>query len=254
MTNEIKYSIIDSTNNEAQRQLQNGVAPKGDFVIRADFQTDGRGQRGNTWYSPNAMNLMFSYVFFPTKLEVRNQFMLSQASAIAVAEYLKQKGVEDVSIKWPNDVYVGMKKICGMLIENTVSGHYIRYSIIGIGLNINQTTFPDNLPNPISLTKCTGKQYDLDQEFSTIIEILRQKIYDISASNAETLMSQYKSIMLGLDRTLIYRSGGKVFKGIIRDVDRHGMLTVEDAETNVQQSYAFNEVNLVIPEQKKENI
>ncbi|MBR4324827.1 MAG: biotin--[Bacteroidales bacterium] len=156
MTNEIKYSIIDSTNDEAQRQLQNGIAPKEDFVIRADFQTDGRGQRGNTWHSPNAMNLMFSLVHYPVKLEARHQFMLSQAAALSVAEYLAQKGVADVSIKWPNDIYVGMKKICGMLIENAVSGHYIRYSIIGIGININQTAFPDNLPNPTSLAIQTG--------------------------------------------------------------------------------------------------
>lgn len=254
MDNEIRYSIIDSTNNEAQRQIQNGVAPKGDFVIRADFQTDGRGQRGNTWHSPNATNLMFSYVYFPVKLEARHQFMLSQAAATAVVEYLKLKGVEDVSIKWPNDIYVGMKKICGMLIENTVSGHYIRYSIIGIGININQTQFPENLPNPTSLTLHTGVQYNLDEEFTTILEILRQKIYDISTANAATLMQNYKSVMLGLNKTLIYRSGGKVFKGIIRDVDHYGMLTVEDDETHEAQQYAFNEVNLVIPEQKKENI
>ena len=254
MDNEIRYSIIDSTNDEAQRQIQNGVAPKGDFVIRADFQTDGRGQRGNTWHSTNAMNLMFSYVYFPVKLEARHQFMLSQAAALSVAEYLKGKGVNDVSIKWPNDIYVGMKKICGMLIENTVSGHYIRYSIIGIGVNINQTQFPENLPNPTSLANNTGLQYNLDDEFSTIIEILRQKIYDISTANADALMQNYKSVMLGLDKTLIYRSGGKVFKGIIRDVDHHGMITVEDAETHEAQQYAFNEVNLVIPEQKKENI
>lgn len=254
MTNEIKLSIIDSTNNEAQRQIQNGVAPKGDFVIRADFQTDGRGQRGNTWHSPNALNLMFSYVYFPVKLDVRHQFMLSQAVSTAIAEYLTRKGVEGVSVKWPNDIYVGMKKICGMLIENTVSGHYIRYSIIGIGININQTQFPENLPNPTSLTIHTGRQYNLDEEFSTIIEILRQKIYDISTANADALMQSYKSVLLGLDKTLIYRSGGKVFKGIIRDVDHTGKITVEDAETHEAQQYAFNEVNLVIPEQKKENI
>ncbi|MBR2201783.1 MAG: hypothetical protein IJ894_13780, partial [Bacteroidales bacterium] len=78
--------------------------------------------------------------------------------------------------------------------------------------------------------------------------------YDISTANADALMRNYKSVMLGLDKTLIYRSGGKVFKGIIRDVDHNGMLTVEDAETHEAQQYAFNEVNLVIPEQPKENI
>ncbi len=254
MTNEIKYKIIDSTNSEAQRQLQNGVAPKEDFVIRADFQTDGRGQRGNTWYSPNAENLTFSYVFFPPKLEVQNQFMLSQAVSVAVAQYLMDRGVEDVSIKWPNDVYVGMKKICGMLIENSVSGHYVKYSIVGVGVNINQTVFPENLPNPTSLSIVTGRQYDLDAEFSQLMALIREGLYYISRKNAPALMQRYKSMLLGLNRTLIYRSGGKVFKGIIRDVDSHGYLQLEDEATHEVQSYAFNEVNLVIPEQKKENI
>ena len=255
MTNEIKYKIIDSTNSEAQRQLQNGVAPKEDFVIRADFQTDGRGQRGNTWYSPNAENLTFSYVFFPPKLEVQCQFMLSQAVALAVASYLKDRGVQDVSIKWPNDVYVGMKKICGMLIENSVSGHYVKYSIVGVGVNINQTVFPENLPNPTSLSLVTGgKSYDLDEEFPQLISMIREGLYMISRKNAQILMQNYKSMLLGIGRTLIYRSGGKVFKGIIRDVDSHGYLQLEDEATHEVQSYAFNEVNLVIPEHKKENI
>lgn len=254
MTNEIKYKIIDSTNSEAQRQLQNGVAPKEDFVIRADFQTDGRGQRGNTWYSPNAENLTFSYVFFPPKLEVQNQFMLSQAVATAIASYLQDHGVADVSIKWPNDVYVGMKKICGMLIENSVSGHYVKYSIVGVGININQTKFPENLPNPTSLSIVAGGSYDLDDEFAKLISLIREGLYFISHRNAPVLMQKYKSLLLGMDRTLIYRSGGRVFKGIIRDVDSHGYLLLEDDATHEVQSYAFNEVNLVIPEQKKENI
>jgi len=254
MTNEIKYKIIDSTNSEAQRQLQNGVAPKEDFVIRADFQTDGRGQRGNTWYSPNAENLTFSYVFFPPKLEVQHQFMLSQAVSVAVADYLKDNGVQDVSIKWPNDVYVGMRKICGMLIENSLSGHYVKYSIVGVGVNINQTVFPENLPNPTSLSLSTGNTYDLDAEFAKLIGLIREGLYFISRKNEAVLMQRYKSMLLGLNRTLIYRSGGKVFKGIIRDVDSHGYLMLEDEATHEVQTYAFNEVNLVIPEMTKDNI
>ncbi|MCQ2250631.1 MAG: biotin--[acetyl-CoA-carboxylase] ligase [Bacteroidales bacterium] len=254
MTNEIKYKIIDSTNNEAQRQLQNGVAPKEDFVIRADFQTEGRGQRGNTWYSPNAENLTFSYVFFPPKLEVQHQFMLSQAVSVAVADFLIDNGVQDVSIKWPNDVYVGMRKICGMLIENSLSGHYVKHSIVGVGVNINQTVFPENLPNPTSLSLCTNRQYNLDDEFAKLIGLIREGLYFISRKNEAALMQRYKSMLLGLNRTMIYRSGGKVFKGIIRDVDSHGYLVLEDEASHEVQTYAFNEVNLVVPEMIKENI
>lgn len=254
MTNEIKYKIIDSTNNEAQRQLQNGMAPKEDFVIRADFQTDGRGQRGNSWHSLNAENLTFSYVFFPQKLEVQNQFLLSQAVSTAIVRYLQDLGVQDVSIKWPNDIYVGMLKICGMLIENSVSGHYIKNSIVGVGININQTKFPDNIPNPTSLSIQTGKKYDLDDEFAVLMGHIRTALESISLRPNPDLMPLYKSLMLGMNKTMVYISGGKVFKGIIRDVDKYGMLSVENADTHETMAYAFNEVNLVVPEVKKENI
>lgn len=246
--NEIKYKVIDSTNDEAQRQLQSGMAPREDFVIRADFQTAGRGQRGNSWYSHDAENLTFSYVFFPEKLPVQNQFMLSQAVSTAIVKYLQDLGVEGVSIKWPNDIYVGMKKICGMLIENSVAGHYIKSSIVGVGININQTSFPDNLPNPTSLKLNTGDSYNLDTEFMTLLGHIRTALQSITMGRNPDLMHLYKSHMLGMDTPLRYISGGKVFNGIIRDVDSYGMLQLENEETREVVSYAFNEVNLVIPE------
>ena len=246
-----KFKIIDSTNSEAQRQLQSENAPKEDFVIRADFQTDGKGQRGHTWQAENAANLTFSYVFMPENLDVRNQFLLSQTAALSVVEFLEKNGIENPVIKWPNDIYVGMKKICGMLIENTLSGHLIKNSIIGIGINVNQSIFPENLPNPVSMTNLTGKFYDLENLFAQMIEILQKRLQSLDVNNFSALKEEYLKKLLGLNRTLIYSSHGQIFKGVIKDVDSHGYITVFNENSGDNTTYDFNQINLIIPEQKK---
>ena len=251
MIKEQKFKIIDSTINEAQRQLQTENPPKEDFVIRAEFQTDGRGQRGNTWEAQNAANLTFSYVFFPLQMQVKNQFQISQAAALSVVEFLKKNSIENVSIKWPNDIVCSGKKICGMLIENSVSGHYIKSSIIGIGINVNQSLFRENLPNPVSMTNITGKFYNLDEKFYEVVSILRQRLSLLKEGDFAALKEEYMSNLLGLNRTLIYSSSGTIFKGVIKDVDQRGYITIFNENTLSESKYAFNEVNLIIPEQKK---
>lgn len=249
--NIIHLNIIDSTNDEAQRRISQDRESKEDFVIRADFQTDGRGQRGNIWESESSKNLMFSYVFHPKELMVTSQFMLSQTTAAAVAEYLENRQIPNVSIKWPNDIYSGMKKICGMLIENSVSGKYIKSSILGIGININQGTFPENLPNPVSMKILSGKEYNLNDELNVFLEILQKHLAHIQNGETEILRQNYMSRLLGLNKTLVYNSQGKVFKGIIRDVDPTGFITVENQLSGESKKYDFKEIELIIPEQTK---
>ncbi|MBQ1885404.1 MAG: biotin--[Bacteroidales bacterium] len=249
--NIVHLTIIDSTNDEAQRRIQQNRESKEDYVIRADFQTDGRGQRGNIWESESRKNLMFSYVFHPKELAVNNQFMLSQATAAAVAEYFESRNIPDVSIKWPNDIYTGMKKICGMLIENSVSGKFIKTSILGIGINVNQETFPENLPNPVSMKIITGKEYNLDTEMDVFLEILQKHLAHIQHDEREILRQNYMKRLLGLHKTLVYNSQGKVFKGIIREVDPFGFITVENEQTGECKQYDFKEIELIIPEQNK---
>lgn len=119
-------------------------------VIVADFQTSGRGQRGNSWESDPGKNLLFSTVIFPEFLEARRQFLISQIISLAIKEELDTY-TSDISIKWPNDIYWKEKKICGMLIENDLMGRNINQSIAGIGININQEIFHSSAPNPVSL-------------------------------------------------------------------------------------------------------
>ena len=141
------YRTIDSTNTQAAREIDS--AAEGTVWI-ADFQTAGRGQRGNKWESAESENLTFSILFRPTFLSPAQQFKISQIASLGVLRYLHSKGI-DAKIKWPNDIYVGDRKICGTLIENSLRGDKLAVSIAGIGLNLNQRIFASDAPNPTSL-------------------------------------------------------------------------------------------------------
>ena len=141
---------IDSTNEEAKRHISDIDNLS---VLSAYEQTEGRGQRGNTWTSTPGENLMFSIVLKNPKISARDQFGINEITSLSVVDFLSQHGIS-ARIKWPNDIYVGSKKICGILIENSLRGSGISSSIIGIGLNINQRNFDVNLPNPTSMVLC----------------------------------------------------------------------------------------------------
>ena len=148
---------VDSTNLEAKRNISDIDNLS---VLSALEQTAGRGQRGNTWTSNAGENLMFSIVlkFSPEDsglggLDARDQFVLNEIAALSVVDFLRSHGIH-AQIKWPNDIYVGSRKICGILIENSIRGNWLSSSIIGIGLNINQRNFDVNLPNPTSMALC----------------------------------------------------------------------------------------------------
>lgn len=140
-------------------------APHG-LVVAAREQTAGRGQRGNTWESGPGLNLSFSIVLRPAGIHPARQFCISEAVALAVAETveeeLRSNGVDDpVYVKWPNDIYVGDRKICGILIENTITGTHIDKSVVGIGLNVNQREFLSDAPNPVSIIQLTARETPL---------------------------------------------------------------------------------------------
>jgi len=139
MFNHIHIEQIDSTNNELRRLISH--EPIDNFtMLTAEYQTSGRGQVGNTWESEKGKNLLMSILMRPKQLDVRQQYMLSMSLSVAVVRALRPI-VNNVEIKWPNDIYVGNKKLGGILIENMLKGIFIDYSIMGLGLNVNQTKF-----------------------------------------------------------------------------------------------------------------
>jgi len=171
----LKFYIkeTDSTNNLIRKMMQDEVLPEG-FMVYTDFQTAGKGQPGNTWESEDGENLLFSIVLYPHKIPINEQFILSEIVSLSIKNVLS-KYTDKISVKWPNDIYWNDRKIAGILIENSLKKNLINHCIIGIGLNINQTVFRSDAPNPVSLKQITGKEMDREIILSEIhTEILRQ--------------------------------------------------------------------------------
>ena len=184
---------VDSTNEEAKRQISDIDNLS---VLSALEQTAGRGQRGNKWTSNTGENLMFSIVLKDPKISARDQFVLNEIASLSVVDFLSMHGIT-ARIKWPNDIYVGAKKICGILIENSLQGSAISSSIIGIGLNINQRNFNVNLTNPTSMVLCRAEDGPLDihrclEEFMDIFTSLHDRFLS-SACDLSPLRQSYLS-------------------------------------------------------------
>ena len=167
---------VDSTNNETSRHIS---CLDNLSVVSALSQSSGRGQRGNVWLSEPGENLTFSIVHKYEKYELaaKNQIVVSAIAALSVVALLSEYGI-DAEIKWPNDIYVGEKKICGILIEHTVAGDYISHSIVGIGLNVNQCNFDVSLPNPTSIALCQDnfQRIDLDICLDQFMDIYKRNL------------------------------------------------------------------------------
>ena len=164
----IKLESVDSTNNYTSKLLADNKLTEGTVVL-AGYQNSGRGQINNTWESEPGKNLLMSVILYPEFLPVQQQFLLSKVVALGVRDMLA-KFVDEVKIKWPNDIYIGDKKIAGILIENSIMGYTIGSSVAGIGININQEVFLSNAPNPVSLFQLKGNFFDLDELFGILCE------------------------------------------------------------------------------------
>ena len=177
---------VDSTNRavrEAISRLDNLS------VVAAHGQTAGRGQGTHTWHSLPGQNLTFSLLFRPNNLETDDIILITCGTTLGIRDYLLGQGVPS-RIKWPNDIWVGERKICGILIENRLDGKRVTESIIGIGLNINQTDWPADLPNPVSLKEITGKDYDLDAELPSLAEKICRRLSEIDSATGRMRLQE----------------------------------------------------------------
>lgn len=250
------YGSIDSTNLQAHRELAD--AQEGSVWV-ADFQTAGRGQRGNTWESGAGKNLLFTVLLRPDFLHVTKQFAISQIAALAMVKYLETKGLSP-KIKWPNDIYVGDKKICGILIEHTVAGANLSASILGIGININQTQFCSDAPNPISLLLALGNsgvEFDRPQELAQILEQL-MLLYDTMYINGQTSDDGVALEKINAEyHKYLYRKGEwhkfyevsgeekREIEGKILGVNNFGCLLLEYPDSSVKD-YSFQQIRYIL--------
>ena len=245
----IWLASTDSTNEEAKRRISDIDNLS---VVSALEQTQGRGQRGNTWSSNTGENLTFSLILKSIGIQARNQFILTEFASLSIVEFLVRHGIE-AHIKWPNDIYVGSGKICGILIENSIRGDHISESIIGIGLNINQRNFEEWIPNPTSMSLCT-------KETTFDIRLCLEELTDIFRTNAELyirnqqstelnkLRDEYISRLWLKDEQAVFNDirESKEFKGIIRNISPVGHLLVEDIEKGELIEFAFKEIAYMI--------
>lgn len=239
----IRVSETGSTNNFMQDLCSQQKVEEFTTVV-ADFQTSGKGQRGNSWESEPYKNLLFSFVLFPEFLEARRQFLISQIVSLGVKEEL-DKYTSGISIKWPNDIYWNEKKICGMLIENDLMGRNINQSIAGIGININQEEFHSPAPNPVSLRQITGKQYDIFEILKNIM-LRIQSYYELLKKNdTESIAVPYEKSLFRAEGMHRYRDANGEFFARIVGVEPEGRLILED-EMQTKRGYMFKEVEYLL--------
>lgn len=233
----------NSTNNHLQALCAEQQIKEFTTVV-TDFQTSGRGQRGNSWESEPNKNLLFSFVLFPVFLEPRRQFLISQIVSLAIKEELETY-TKDISIKWPNDIYWKDKKICGILIENELMGKNINQSIAGIGININQEMFYSTAPNPVSLWQITGKRYDCFEILKNIMLRIRT-YYDLLQKNeTSSIATSYEKSLFRKEGMHRYKDAKGEFLARIVGVEPEGKLILED-ETLTKRGYMFKEVEYIL--------
>ena len=216
-----------STNTLLKELIAKGQEPK---FIYAGYQTAGRGQTGNSWESEEGKNLLCSILLPPDK----NLYFLNIAVGVAILRLLG----EDFTIKWPNDIYYGDKKVAGILVENAIIGNEVKYSIAGIGLNVNQTVFRSDAPNPVSLKQITGKEYDIDA--------LMQRLYEaIQAVLKEDVWSEYKDHLYRREGFWPFEDKNGVFEARIEDVLPTGEIVLCDKSGQTRQ-YGFKQIKYII--------
>lgn len=226
----IRFKNIESTNQYLQSLLDEGV-DIADNVVTADFQTSGKGQGKNVWQSEDGKNLLFSIALDMSFLKAECQFLLTQMVSVAMIDVLKKYLPEgNLFVKWPNDIYFNDKKIAGILIKNEIKGMMLGTSIIGIGLNVNQTDFDECLPNPISMKMITGNDYDLGIILNDICNELRAMSHELSDNARCSLLTahRYTDKLFRYKEWSLYEHEGVVKEMMIVGYDRFGRLVLKE--------------------------
>ena len=217
------------------------------YTVVAKSQTNGKGQRGNSWESESGKNLTFSIVLYPTALEANKQFILSMLAALACHEALSNY-TNGFSIKWPNDIYWKDKKIGGILIENELEGKYITQSIIGFGLNINQEAFHSDAPNPVSLKQIIGAEVNLQEVLMKVVHSIIAGYRQLEAYFNITqlaISAMYRKHLYRRKGLFPYRDAQGDFLAEQQEVEPDGHLVLKDEQGTLRR-YAFKEVTFVL--------
>lgn len=238
----VRLEVIDSTNNYAKQQIMENELAEGTVFLTYE-QTSGRGQQKNAWESEPRQNLLFSIVLCPDFIEMRRQFQLSKVISLGIYSAIN-KYVSGVRIKWPNDIYVGDRKLCGILIENSVMNGVLNNSIVGIGLNINQTVFRSDTPNPVSLKMLTNQHYACEVILTEVLSEIDKYYCMLRDGLDERIDREFLTALYRLNEMHLYKSEDELFEGQIIGVNEIGQLLIRKKDGKVLE-FHFKEVEFL---------
>lgn len=241
---------IDSTGSTNTWTAQHAAELPSMTMVSAVSQTQGRGQRGNVWESEPGKNLTFSVLVRPEGVPAREQFAISEATALAVADLLEAHGME-AKVKWPNDIYIGHRKVCGILIEHAVMGTGLMHSILGVGLNVNQTYWYGDAPNPVSMAMAASTEFDLASLRTEAARLLETRLQQASTpqGRAELHSGFMHRLYRGDSGFHPWRrtADGQIFEARIVGVGSQGLLQLEDT-CGARHEYTFKEIEHILPQ------
>ncbi|MDE7402702.1 MAG: biotin--[acetyl-CoA-carboxylase] ligase [Muribaculaceae bacterium] len=224
-------------------------------MVMAARQSAGRGQRGNSWESEPGKNLTFTLLYRPVDFPARNQFAISEAVALAIVDFLIANSI-GAKVKWPNDIYVADSKISGILIEHSLQGSKIEHSRIGVGLNVNQSVFLSDAPNPVSMTQLSGKEYEISRVAAAVGNCLERRLAMTASPEGRRLLHRefLNQLWRGDGRAYPFRRPGqKPFEGTITGISEFGPISVRDNESGTTDEYAFKEIEFLLADTNKAN-
>jgi BirA family biotin operon repressor/biotin-[acetyl-CoA-carboxylase] ligase len=241
----IVLSITESTNNYAMAKLHAGMVQYVTCFLATE-QTQGRGQRGKIWISNPGDNITMSAAF-PLSGRVSANvtafpFVLSASMALGCYDFIKDCGLPDLYIKWPNDIYVGDRKAAGILIENVYRGSTWEWAVVGTGVNLNQIDFPAEAGKAISLKMITGFHYNPVHLGRSLFSFLIQRFEKLKDESAEAIIAEYNSRLYKKNQTIKLKKGNIVFPALVKQVNEAGQLVIQAA---TEQSFNVGEVEFV---------
>ena len=242
--NIVRLKRVDSTNNFLKSELSKSTPLPEGTVILAEEQFAGRGQVNNTWYSEPFKNLTISLLLLPTFISPEKQFLLNQSISLAINDTLTNIIGEGIKIKWPNDIYYKDDKLGGVLIENILRGDVWKYSIIGIGLNINQIDFPTDIKNVTSLKKILHQDYDIANVVNHLCKSIEQRYLQLRAGKLDLIISEYNKRLYRLNELHQFQIEDLVVEGEVVGVDKNGLLEI--SLDGILRKFNFKEITFVI--------
>lgn len=245
----IPFGELGSTNQYLadlcrEKDLSNGS------VVTAEFQLAGRGQDTNTWYSSAGRNILMSIYLQTAFIRTENQFILNKFISLGILDYLKEivdPEIHPLRVKWPNDIYIGSRKAGGILIQNQVQGEFMEHSIIGIGLNINEESFPEEIPNPVSLYQITGKRSDIVENLKNLLTTLDHRYRQLVLGYHESLHTEYIESLFRYESRHKYRIKEGIIHGTIKGIDEYGKLILETE--GIYRDFDLKEIEFIIDQE-----